>query len=262
MLVLLRGVILGAPVDVRPAAALDLGGAPPGGGEGLVYVAVVPTMVHRLVEREDALGGLALLVGGGRLDPTLRAAAEALGARVVTTYGLTETCGGIAYDGLPFPGTEARLSEQGAIELSGPTLMDGYRGDPQATAEAFTGDGWLRTGDVGTVDPDGRLNVLGRADDLIRTGAEKVWPDEVEAVLRTHSEVADVAVAGRPDPEWGEHVAAFVVPVHPHDPPSLEQLRTHAATGLARFKLPRELSLVAEIPRTASGKVRRRALGT
>jgi fatty-acyl-CoA synthase len=84
-----------------------------------------------------------------------------------------------------------------------------------------------------------------------------VWPDEVEAVLRTHPGVADVAVAGRPDPEWGAHVTAWVVPVKPQDPPTLEELREHCRDDLARYKAPRDLRIVAALPRTASGKVRR-----
>ena len=87
-----------------------------------------------------------------------------------------------------------------------------------------------------------------------------MWPDEVEAVLRTHPSVADVAVAGRPDPEWGEHVTAWVVPVNPQDPPALEQLREHCRDDLARFKAPRDLRIVTVLPRTPSGKVRRAAL--
>ena len=137
--------------------------------------------------------------------------------------------------------------------------MEDYRLDPAATGAAFTTDGWLRTGDLGAFD-DGRLTVLGRADHVIRTGAEKVWPEEVERVLAVHPKVADVAVVGRPDEEWGSRVSAFVVPRVIGDPPSLDELRVHGAEHLARFKLPRELSLVAEIPRTGTGKVRRHAL--
>ena len=95
---------------------------------------------------------------------------------------------------------------------------------------------------------------------MIRTGAEKVWPEEVERALASHPKVRDVAVAGGRDPEWGSHVSAFVVPSRIDDPPSLEELRAHGAEQLARFKLPRELHLVEEIPRTSTGKVRRRAL--
>jgi O-succinylbenzoic acid--CoA ligase len=155
---------------------------------------------------------------------------------------------------------KVRLDPDGALEVAGSTLMEGYRLDPAATGAAFTTDGWLRTGDLGEIDDEGRVAVHGRADDLIRTGAEKVWPEEVERVLAVHPKVADVAVAGRPDPEWGERVEAFVVPASVDDAPSLGELRDFGADHLARFKLPRELHLVAEIARTRSGKIRRKEL--
>jgi O-succinylbenzoic acid--CoA ligase len=260
LLVLLRGAFTGSRVTIldrfEPGALL--GGAPDG-----AHVAMVPTMLERLVRGGGDLTRLGiLLVGGGALDPELRTAAEALGGRVVSTYGSTETGGGIVYDGLVFEGSEVRIAAErpdalGGIELRGPTIMDGYRADPAATADAFTSDGWLRTGDAGRIDAAGRLLVRGRTDDAIRTGAETVWPDEVEAVLRTHPGVGDVAVAGRPDPEWGAHVTAWVVPAMPQDPPTLEELREHCRDDLARFKAPRDLRIVTALPRTASGKVRR-----
>jgi O-succinylbenzoic acid--CoA ligase len=178
----------------------------------------------------------------------------------VRTYGLTETCGGFTYDGVPLEGMQVRLDAAGAIEVSGSTVMEGYRLDPAATGAAFTTDGWLRTGDLGTIGEEGLLSVHGRADHVIRSGSEKIWPEEVERALASHPKVQDVAVAGRSDPQWGAHVSAFVVPTRVDDPPSLEELRTHGAEDLARFKLPRELHLVAEIPRTSTGKVRRDAL--
>jgi acyl-CoA synthetase (AMP-forming)/AMP-acid ligase II len=113
---------------------------------------------------------------------------------------------------------------------------------------------------VGQLDDDGRLSVEGRLDDMIRTGAEKVWPQEVETALRDHPKVADVAVAGRPDEQWGRRVVAFVVPLSPEDPPSLADLRTRAAGRIAGFKAPRDLVLVESLPRTASGKLRRAEL--
>ncbi len=200
-----------------------------------------------------------LLVGGASVDGDLAVAARELGARLVTTYGLTESCGGIAYDGRLFDETQARIVE-GAVELRGPTLMEGYRGDPTATANAFASDGWLRTGDAGAVGDDALLTVFGRVDDAIRTGAETVWPQEVEVALEDHPKVGEVAVAGRPDPEWGHHVTAFVVPTNPSDPPTIEELRDHVTIHLARFKAPRELMLVESLPRTAGGKLRRSAL--
>ena len=120
--------------------------------------------------------------------------------------------------------------------------------------------GWLRTGDAGTIDDDGRLHVTGRLDEAIRTGAETVWPGEVERAIASHPKVFEVAVAGRPHPEWGEQVVAYVVPRTIDDPPSLEELRDHASETIARHKTPRELVLLAELPRTPGGKVRRGAL--
>jgi O-succinylbenzoic acid--CoA ligase len=257
LLVLLRAAILTAPVTVHERfdpvrVVVD--------GEGAAFVSVVPTMVRRLVEADLGLDGLTLLVGGDALDPATAGAARSRGARLVATYGLTETCGGFAYDGVPLDGMEVRLDADGAIEVSGPTVMEGYRLDGAATGAAFTTDGWLRTGDLGAIDADGRLVVHGRAEHVIRTGSEQVWPEEVERVLADHPKVTDVAVTGRPDPEWGAHVCAFVVPRLVDDPPSLEELRAHGAEQLARFKLPRELELVPTIPRTATGKVRRGSL--
>ena len=257
LLVLLRRLIFASPVTVLEGfdAATLIEQAPAG-----AHVALVPAMLRRLVEVDADLSALGvLLVGGGAVDPELGAAAAHLGGRVVTTYGLTETCGGIAYDGRLFEDTQARVAE-GQIELHGPTLMGGYRHDPAATAAAFTLDGWLRTGDVGVIGDDGLVTVHGRMDELIRTGAETVWPQEVEPVLRDHPKVIDVAVAGRPDPEWGELVVAFVVAAREDDPPTLEELRDHVSERIARFKAPKHLVLVEGLPRTASGKLRRGAL--
>lgn len=258
MLVLLRALVLGTPVtvleafDVHELALRASMGA---------HVAIVPTMARRLVTEHSDLSRLGvLLVGGGALEPAVARGAAALGGRIVTTYGLTETCGGIAYDGRLFEDTAVRLGPDREIQVRGPTMTSGYRHDPTATAAAFTLDGWLRTGDAGDLDEDANLVVHGRLDDAIRTGAETVWPEEVEASLRDHPKVADVAIAGKPDPEWGARVVAFVVPTQAGDPPTLQELRDHAADRIARFKAPRELELLDELPRTPSGKLRRGAL--
>lgn len=255
LLVLLRGVEGHQPLEVHPRFDPDRLVA-----EAPCWASVVPTMVRRLVADVESLVGLSLLVGGGPLDAALRAEAEALGATVVETYGLTETCGGIAYDRRVLAGTRARIGDDGEIELQGPTLMEGYRHDPPATAAAFRLDGWLRTGDLGRIADDGALVVEGRADDAIRSGGERIWPDEVETVLRQHPKIADAAAAGRPDGEWGEHVAAWVVPRRIDDPPTLEEVRAFAREHLAAFKAPRELFLVPDVPRTSTGKIRRRDL--
>ena len=257
-LVYLREAALGTPVAAHARfqpEALD--------GTGSAYAAVVPTMVRWLVRAKARLQGVTLVVGSAPLEPEVRDAAAGLGARVVETYGLTEACGGVAYDREPLRGTEFRIAQpSGEIQLRGPTDMEGYRHDPAATAGAFTLDGWLRTADLGALDRDGRLTVHGRSDDVISSGGEKVWPEEVERALAQHPKVGAVAVAGRPDPEWGQHVAAWVVPESMDDPPTLEELREHCRDRLARFKTPRELFLVLELPKTASGKVRRPDLRT
>ncbi|MGZ8566054.1 MAG: class I adenylate-forming enzyme family protein [Actinomycetota bacterium] len=253
LLVLLRGMEAEHPLTVHetfdPVRLAE---------EGPVWASVVPAMVGRLIELRRRLEGLSLLVGGGEIDPDLRSAVTSLGASVVTSYGLTETCGGLAYDGMPFAGVEVRLDHAERVEVRGRTVMAGYRHDPQATAEAFTLDGWLRTGDLGTFRDDGTLEVSGRADDLIRSGSEKIWPDEVERALRSHPQVADVAVGGLPDPGWGQHVVAWVVPEG--EAPTVHELREHCRGRLASFKAPREVIVVEAIPRTSSGKVRRSEL--
>ena len=148
---------------------------------------------------------------------------------------------------------------EGELLVRGPMLFRRYRGDPGRTA-AVLRDGWLHTGDLGRIGPDGRFTVLGRRDDLIISGGVNVHPDEVEAVLATHPGVAEVGVAGWADPEWGQRVTAFVVPEDPRNPPTLDDLRGHARERLAAAKAPRELILVPSLPRTGSGKLLRRLL--
>jgi O-succinylbenzoic acid--CoA ligase len=260
LLVLLRGELADPPTRVTVQERFDadrLGREVPPGAS----VSLVPAMVRRLVRAGADLARFGpMLVGGGGLEPADRAGAEALGATIVETYGLTESCGGVVYDGVPFEGTHVRLGDAQGIELQGPTVMQGYRHDGAATGAAFDVRGWLRTGDAGTIDDDGRLHVTGRLDEAIRTGAETVWPAEVERAIEGHPKVFEVAVAGRPHPEWGEQVVAYVVPRTIDDPPSLEELRDHASETIARHKTPRELVLITELPRTPGGKVRRNAL--
>lgn len=260
LLVLLRSEVAGVPVTVheRFDAERLARAAPPG-----ATVSLVPAMLARLVRTGADLGRFGvILVGGGGLDTELRDRAEALGARIVETYGLTETSGGVVYDGVPFAGTEVRIGDGGRIEVRGPTLMRGYRHDAAATGAAFDVRGWLRTGDAGGIDADGRLHVAGRLDEAIRTGGETVWPAEVERALASHPKVAEVGVAGRAHPEWGQQVVAFVVPRTIEDPPTLDELRDHASEAIARHKAPRELVLMHELPKTTGGKLRRHAFPT
>jgi O-succinylbenzoic acid--CoA ligase len=247
MLVLLRHLILGADVEVQ--AHFDpVGVARSGAG----CTSVVPTMVARIHAAGESLRRFkVVLVGGAALGDEMRV------PPLVTTYGMTESCGGVVYDGRALDGVGVRIADADEIQLSGPTLMRGYR---LSSSQPFTPDGWLRTNDAGTLS-GGVLEVFGRVDDVIITGGEKVWPQEVEEVLRAAPSVADVAVIGRPDPEWGSAVTALVVPTDAAEPPTLDVLRAFAGERIAKFKAPRTLELVSSIPRTSSGKIRRDHLG-
>lgn len=223
------------------------------------YLSLVPTQLLRLLDEHGsdlhALTTLdAVLVGGGPLDPAVRVRAERGGVPVVQTYGMSETCGGCVYDGHPLPGVGVRISTGGEVELAGPVLFDGYvlaDGSPDvARTAAVLRDGWLRTGDLGTLDDDGRLRVTGRLDQVVVSGGLNVPGPAVEGFLRTHPAVADVAVVGRPDPEWGSVVVAVVVAAG--DPPSLESLRSMVEP---RSWAPRALVLVDELPRNDRGKL-------
>jgi fatty-acyl-CoA synthase len=159
--------------------------------------------------------------------------------------------------GLPQPGVDVRLDD-GEVCIKSELLMDGYFDQPDATADALR-DGWYHTGDLGSLDDEGYLSIVGRARDVIRTGGETVAPGEVEAALATHPNVREVAVVGLPDPTWGEIVCAVVVPQPgAHEPVDLDELRAHSAGALAGFKQPRRLQIVDELPRTpATGQVQR-----
>jgi acyl-CoA synthetase (AMP-forming)/AMP-acid ligase II len=161
--------------------------------------------------------------------------------------------------GPPSPGVDLRLSDAGEICLRSPYLMDGYFDDPEASARVLR-DGWFHTGDVGVLDDEGYLSIVGRMKELIRSGGESVAPAEVEAVLAGHPDVAEIAVVGIPDDRWGEIVCAVVVPT-PDASPSLESLQQLCLQRLASFKKPRRLECVEALPRTAAtGQVQRTLL--
>jgi O-succinylbenzoic acid--CoA ligase len=261
-----RAWATGAPFLVHPGfetAAVTAAAAQ------VAFVSLVPTMLRRLLDTDPE--GVAafdhILLGGGSIDPALLERARAAGACVSTTYGMTETWGGIVHNGYPLPGVDLRLDAPsddgvGEILVRSPTLMRGYRLWPEGSAKAVDAGGWYRTGDLGRFDPKagGRLWVVDRVGDVVNTGGVKVSPTEVERVLAGHPGVAEVCVAARPDPEWGQRVVAFVVPAAPADPPVLADLRAYARAHLSPAKLPREVVVVDAIPRTAGGKPIRRLL--
>jgi o-succinylbenzoate---CoA ligase len=217
---------------------------------GCSYVSVVPTQLVRVLGEPGGGAALAefaaVLVGGAAAPAGLLDRARAAGVRVVTTYGMSETCGGCVYDGVPLDGVAVRAAEDGLLRISGPVLMNRYRGGPDLGDEFVTSDlGYVR---------DGRVVVRGRADDVINTGGHKVVPGEVAAVLESCPGVREVIVVGRADPEWGQRVTAVVVPADPADPPSLELLRTHVSKRLPRYACPSEVVLTRAIPVLASGK--------
>ncbi|HZP27826.1 MAG TPA: AMP-binding protein [Acidimicrobiia bacterium] len=228
---------------------------------GATLVSLVPTMLKRLLDAGAPLADYrALVVGGAPMPPAVRARAREVGAPVVDAYGMSESWGGVVLDGVPIAGMEATLDDGDDILLRGPAVMRGYRLAPRETREAFTPDGWLRTGDVGTFDDGGRLRVVDRRRDIIITGGVNVSPTEVEVVLAQHPAIADVGVAGVPDDEWGERVVAFVVTRDGDPTPSLGDVRAFASERLSAPKVPRQVVGVAEIPRSPGGKVLRRLL--
>ncbi len=233
-----------------------------GRASGCAHVSLVPTQLQRLLEpgagrpdidRSTSLAGYSsVLLGGAAAPAGLLAAARAAGVPVVTTYGMTETCGGCVYDGVPLDGVRVEIRDddeaQGRIWIGGPVLFSGYRG------QAARRDRWFRTGDLGRLDAAGRLTVRGRADDVINTGGHKVIPGEVAAALLGCPGVRDVAVVGQPDPEWGERVVAVVAPADPADPPALELLRLHVHERLPRYAAPSRVVMVDAVPMLPSGK--------
>ncbi len=263
--VVVRALLAGAPplaLDLRGGFRPDSFAAATGAlGPGRRVTSLVPTQLHRLLDA-GALAPLtgydAVLVGGAALDPALAERAGAAGVRVVTTYGMSETAGGCVYDGVPLDGVRVRLDGDGRIHLGGPTLAAGYLGRPDETAAAFT-DGWFRTGDLGRWH-DGRLEVLGRADDVIVTGGEKVAPAAVERVLAGQPGVRAACVTGLPDPEWGQQVVAVVVAEPPGAVPDGEALRAAVRARLGRAAVPRRIVAVPEIPLLGIGKPDRRAV--
>lgn len=254
--VLARAYVTGVPWTVHDGFDVERVARAPR-AEGATIVSVVPTALRRLLDAGAPLREYRrVIVGGAPCPPALRARAEDAGAVVVDAYGMSETWGGWALDGVPIAGARARVANDGELLVRGAMVMRGYRLDPDQTASVLDADGWLHTGDVGTYE-GGVVRVVDRKKDLVITGGVNVSPTEVESVLVQHPAVDDVCVVGVPDDEWGERVVAYVVA---DAPPRIEDLRAFARDRLSAPKLPREVRVVAEIPRSASGKPLRRLL--
>ncbi len=229
--------------------------------DGVTLVSLVSTQLRRLMDLGMELSGpRAILVGGGPVPVDVLEEANARGATVVQTYGLTEAASQVTTlspadarrklgsAGRPLLTTHLRIQD-GEILVQGPTVAPG-------TADE---DGWLHTGDLGSIDEEGFLYVEDRLGDVIVSGGENVLPAEIEEVLMRHPSVADAAAVGRADKEWQEAIAAVVV-LEPGAQATPGELRDHCAEHLARFKVPKRYEFIEELPRTASGKLLRREL--
>lgn len=251
---------------------------------GTLYFGV-PTVWSRIAADEAAaraLSGARLLVSGSAPlpVPVFDKLATLTGHQPVERYGMTETLITVSTRadgerrpgsvGLPVAGTETRLVTEdgrpvpadgeslGDLQVRGPSMFDGYLGNPAANADAFTADGWFRTGDVATISPDGFHRIVGRGSvDVIKSGGFKIGAGEVEAALRDHPAVVDAAVVGAPDTDLGQAVVAFVIP---DGPVTGDELAAFVAQRLSVHKRPRRVVLVEELPRNAMGKVLKKRL--
>jgi O-succinylbenzoic acid--CoA ligase len=221
---------------------------------------MVPTQLRRMVNANANLGALGtILLGGAAMPPGLLDEARAAGGRIITSYGMSETCGGCVYNGMPLDEVLIEIGPGGRIKVAGPVVFSGYRLRPDLTALARDGR-WFVSSDIGSIAPSGELLVRGRADDVINTGGEKVVAAEVEAALATCTGVREAVVVGRPDQEWGEAVTAVIVPADPSAPPVLPDIRRRARQLLPAHAVPAALVLVPELPMLPSGKPDREAL--
>jgi O-succinylbenzoic acid--CoA ligase len=245
--VVTRALLTETPLTVVPGFDPDDAEARARSGQ-ISHISLVATALGRL----DPSVFVGILLGGSKPPADLP-------ANVVTTYGMTETGSGVVYDGFPLDGVTLAIDDEGQILVRGPMLMRAYRDGETArvTGPDGTAD-WLATGDAGSLDQAGQLQVSGRIAEVIVSGGEKVWPDAVERVLATHADVFEVAVWKRPDPEWGERVVAWVVAGSSR--PLADELKELVTRTLAPWAAPKEVVFVQSLPRTASGKVRRQDL--
>ena len=252
--VLVRSRLMGVPAVVQPRFSVDDVAAE----HSVTLVALVPTMLRRLLDARTDLASLrCVLLGGAPAGQRLLDDAAVAGLRVVTTYGMTETSGGCVYDGVPLDGVQIALDADDRISIAGPVVFSGYRLRDDLTAATLSG-GWLSTQDLGGWTDQGRLEVLGRADDVIITGGEKVRAGWLAALLEQHPAVTEAAVVGRPDEQWGQRVVAYVIARGAA--PTTEELRAFVRRQAPPHAAPREVVVVDDLPRLPSGKIDRLAL--
>lgn len=240
------------------------------------YTALVPTQVHRLLNDPDGVLALQsfdrVLIGGAALPPSLASRIASYGIAAITTYGMTETCGGCLYNGTPLPGYAVRTAPDGTLMLSGPSVARGYLGQPDLTKSSFTTVDerrWFITNDLGQQSSTG-WEVLGRADDVINTGAKKVLPAKVEAALLDLPGVTHACVVGVADAEWGQRVVAAIVSADAGEDSGVSaasgrlartaEFRDRLRPALAPHELPREIAVVTQLPLSPRGKLDRLAV--
>jgi long-chain acyl-CoA synthetase len=270
---LILPLLLGSEVTYQPRFHPDRASEAIAERRASVFIAVPPMfgLLARTKKHEEGLRGLRLPMSGGEALPaTYREGyRQRFGREVLEGYGLTETSPVLSVNrpednrpgtvGRPLSGIEVRLAgHDNEIQVRGPSIMKGYHNRPDENANAFTADGWFRTGDMGRLDADGYLSITGRIKELIIRGGEKIMPREVEDILGQYPGVQEAAVIGEPDGDRGEAVIAFVVPGDA--PPSPEALREHCRSHLAEFKVPRRITVARDLPRGPTGKLLKRAL--
>ena len=236
--VVTRALLMGTQLTVAPR--FD-----PQDVEQASHSCTLISLVSTALQRVDARLFRSILLGGSK-PPSTRP------ANVIATYGLTETGSGVVYDGYPLNGVDIRIADDGEILINSPMNMRGYRDG----TTSIDSDGWLHTNDIGALSADGQLSVDGRRGDVIVTGAEKVWPEAVEAALSAIIAADQFAIVGVPDPEWGERVVLATTQSNL----SLDLIKEHLFLSMPNFCAPKEIRQVASIPRTAIGKIRRQEL--
>ena len=238
--ILARSILFGNPITIFPT--FETSNVIAAVKHGATHTSLVPTALQRI----DPSIFHTILLGGA-------AAPAELPPNVTTTYGMTETFGGIAYNGRPLYGVNIRIDND-RIELRSPSLFRTYRG----TNSQHSASDWYATGDNGQYQ-DGMLRVFGRLDDLIITGGENVWPSVVEKIVSTLPGIEQIVVRGVDDPEWGQRVVAWIVASR-NIVPTLEEVRLHVKEQLPSFCAPSEVRIVEQIPMTSLGKVDAQAL--